>query len=66
MDGFKTFLGIAISAAPMVATLFGFDTSPSFTGDATEIVSAIISVFGAVLAIYGRLVANSSGWFAKT
>lgn len=65
MNGLKTFLGIAITVAPMVATLFGYHTSPSFTGDATEVSAAVVSLVGAALALYGRLVANTPGWFAK-
>ena len=64
-EGFKTFLGIAIAFAPTVATMFGYHTSPSFTGDATQIASAVVALAGSALAVYGRLVAAAPGFFAK-
>lgn len=65
LDGLNTLLGIAIAFAPTAATYFGYQTSPNFTGDATEILAAIVTVIGTVYAIYGRLRASSPGWFAK-
>lgn len=64
-DGAKTILGIVIAFAPSIATLFGFDTSPDFTGDATEIVSAVIALLGSALAIYGRAKAKGPMWFTR-
>lgn len=65
MNGYKTLVGLAIAAIPNIATMFGFDTAPSFQGDATELVSAIIQVGGLLFALYGRLVATVPGWFTR-
>ena len=64
-SGYKTIIGAVIAAIPSIATLFGFETSPDFTGQATEIAGAIVTLLGTVLAIYGRVVAVAPGWFAK-
>ena len=66
MNGYKTLIGAIIAAVPTIATLVGFETSPDFEGDATELVAGIITLAGAAFAIYGRLVATAPGWFSKT
>lgn len=58
LNGYKTFLGLAIAVAPSVATMFGYHTSPNFEGDVTEIVSAVVALIGTAIAIYGRIVAK--------
>jgi len=65
IQGYRTFIGILISAVPTLATFLGFDTAPNFVGDATEIAGAIVTLIGAGVAIYGRLKAETPGWFAK-
>lgn len=65
LSGYKTFLGIAIAAVPTVAQILGFETSPGFAQDATELVEQLLQIAGLALALYGRLTASSPGWFAK-
>lgn len=65
MSGYKTLLGAAIAAVPALAGLLGYDVAPGFSEQANDLISEIITVVGAVLAIYGRLVATVPGWFAK-
>lgn len=65
LSGYKTLIGAVIAALPSVATLFGFETSPDFTGQATEIAGAIVTLVGTAFAVYGRLVAQAPGWFSK-
>lgn len=64
-DGFKRITGIIITLIPPTATLFGFDTSPDFTGDATEILSAVVQAAGIALTVYGIIKAKGSMWFMK-
>lgn len=64
-DGFKRITGLIIMAIPTVLTIFGYDTSPDFVGDATEIVSAFIQVAGIVLTVYGIIKAKGPMWFMK-
>lgn len=65
MNGYRTFIGLAIAAVPNIAALLGFDTAPGFGEQATEITEAIITIIGLGVALYGRLVATAPGWFAK-
>lgn len=65
MDGIKTLLGIALTLAPMVATMFGYDTSPDFQGDASELSAALVVLIGSAIAIYGRVKAKGPTWFQK-
>jgi hypothetical protein len=65
LSGFKTITGVAITVAPIIASLFGYQTSPDFTGEATEMLAALISLLGAGLALYGRAVAKAPLWFSR-
>jgi hypothetical protein len=64
-DGWNTIIGILVAATPIVASFFGYHTSPNFQGDAVEIGSAVVSVIGSVYALYGRVRAAVPGWFAR-
>lgn len=64
-DGFNTIAGLLIALAPTLASGFGYDTSPDFTGDATEILAATVTVIAGIYALYGRITAKAPGWFAK-
>lgn len=64
-SGLKTISGILITIAPLVATMFGYDTSPDFSGDASELISAGVVLVGSALALYGRAVAKAPLWFVK-
>lgn len=64
-EGAKTLIGIIITVAPMIMSMFGYDTAPDFTGNATELSMAILSSAGAILVIYGRVKAQGPMWFTK-
>lgn len=53
-NGTTTISGIALMLAPVVANFFGYDTSPNFEGDASELIAAAITIIGSVVALYGR------------
>jgi len=65
LSGYKTMIGALIAATPALANLMGYSVSGSFAGEASQLVDQIITLVGTVLAVYGRLVAQSPGWFAK-
>jgi hypothetical protein len=65
MNGYKTILGSLIAATPAFANLMGFDVAPGFGEEATAILMDVITIVGVAIAIYGRLVAQAPGWFAK-
>lgn len=64
-EGIKTLAGVLITIAPLAASLFGYDTAPSFSGDASELVAAGVTLLGSALAIYGRIKAKGPMWFQK-
>lgn len=64
-DGAKRLAGMLITLTPTVLTLFGFETSPDFTGDATEIVSGVFTVVGVLVTLYGIIKAKAPMWFQK-
>lgn len=64
-SGYKTLIGLIIASVPTLATFAGFDTSPDFTGQATEFAASIVTIGGLLFALYGRLVAEVPGWFSK-
>jgi hypothetical protein len=65
LSGFKTIIGALIAAMPALAGLFGYDVAPRFGEEATELIEDSIVLAGTIIAIYGRLVAQAPGWFAK-
>ncbi len=65
LSGYKTYIGLLVAAVPTVASLFGYDTSPSFQDDFTHAAEDIVTVAGLIIALYGRLYATAPGWFAK-
>lgn len=65
MTGYKTILGALIAAVPTLAALFGFDVAPGFSEEANAAVTDILTLIGAAIAIYGRLVAQTPGWLIK-
>ena len=65
INGYKTILGAAIALAPIVANWFGFDLSPAFGEQFSSIAMDLITIGGALFAIYGRLVAETPGWLVK-
>lgn len=65
LEGSRTYLGLAIAFAPSVATMFGYETSPNFEGDATELLAALVQLIGTALAVYGRFVAKGPTLFTK-
>jgi hypothetical protein len=65
MNGYKTYVGIAIAAAPTIAHLFGYQVLPAFGEQLPEIVDSIVQLIGLSIALYGRLVATVPGWLAR-
>lgn len=65
LSGLKTYIGILIAIAPSVANLFGYDLAPTFGEEFASLAEEIITLIGAGLAIYGRAVAQTPGWFSK-
>lgn len=65
MNGYKTFIGLAIAAVPTLAHIFGYTVAPGFEQSAGEIVDSIVQLIGLGFALYGRLVATVPGWFSK-
>lgn len=65
LDGLKTILGILITLSPLIGTAMGYETSPDFNGDTTEIASAFVALVGGAITFYGRIVAKAPLWFAK-
>lgn len=53
LEGKKTYTGIAAMLLAFLGQQLGVDL-----GDATEIITAVVTLVGAVLAIYGRLAAK--------
>lgn len=65
MQGYKTYLGLAIALAPTVAHLFGYRVTPELSSQLPDIADTLVQLFGLAFATYGRLVATVPGWFAK-
>lgn len=57
-NGTTTITGILLSLSPLIANMFGYDTSPNFQGDVTELIAAAVSIIGACVATYGRVKAK--------
>lgn len=66
LEGSKTYIGLAIAFAPSIATMFGYQTSPNFEGDATELLSALVQLIGTAIAVYGRFVAKGPTLVTKS
>ncbi len=64
--GIRTILSLLVAAAPTVATMAGFDTSPDFNGDALNIIGAVITIGGAAAGIYFRIISKGPTWFTKS
>ena len=55
MSGYKTIIGALVALIASVATAAGLDI-----GDQEGLVNGIIAIGGAILAIYGRVVAKKN------
>ena len=64
-SGSNTYIGLIVTVAPLVLSLFGFAPTPAFNEQFPNEIAAIVSLIGAVYATYGRLKASTPGWFAK-
>lgn len=64
-SGYKTILGAIIAITPAIASLFGYQVSSEFSEQATQTIFDIVTLIGGAIAIYGRVTAQSKGWFAK-
>lgn len=58
----KTLIGVVIAALPVILGLFGYKVSDaaSFTAGSEEIVTAVITLAGSAVAIWGRLTATKA------
>lgn len=65
LNGKKTYIGIAVAAAPLVAKLFGYEVAPGFDAEATEVLTQLVSAVGLLIAAFGRAKAELPGKFAK-
>ena len=66
LNGYKTYLGLIVAAAPNIASLFGYDTAPGFSEQATALAVELMTILGLAVAAYGRAKAEVPGWFSKT
>lgn len=64
MEGFKTYIGLLISIAPLALSLFGYAPTPAFNEQLPEAIMGVISILGACFAFYGRMKAQTAGWLA--
>jgi hypothetical protein len=65
MEGYRTYIGILVTVAPLALSLFGFTPTPAFNEQFPEAVMGIISLIGAAFATYGRLKAQTAGWLVE-
>ena len=65
MQGYRTILSAVIAAIPALAGLLGFEVAPGFTEEATQTALEIITIAGAIAAVYYRLKATAPGWLVK-
>lgn len=58
----KTVWGAVIAASPAILALFGYRVSDSaaFTSGAEDVVNSVVTLVGAAVAVYGRLVATKN------
>ena len=66
MEGYKTYIGLAVTAAPLILSLFGFTPTPAFNEQFPEAVTGLISIIGVCFAFYGRMKAQTPGWLAPS
>lgn len=64
-NGYKTIIGAIIAITPAIASLFGYQVAPEFSEQATSTIFDFITIAGGAIAIYGRVTAQSKGWFSK-
>lgn len=65
LNGYKTYVGLIITAAPLVAHLFGYQLTESFAGQFAGLADAIFSLIGTAIATYGRAKTEVPGWLAR-
>lgn len=58
MNGFKTYTGIIVAAAPTIASLFGYEMTTEGQGVLSDNLDKILELCGLLYATYGRFVAN--------
>lgn len=61
----KTFVGVAISAVGGFASAFGWDWWGAVSGDITQAVNMVLTLFGTLWAIYGRIKAQGPATVTK-
>ena len=66
LQGYKTFLGIALTVLPIIVQLFGYHLVPGASDAIGAEVDQIVQIIGAVIASYGRLKASTPGYLVKT
>ena len=65
LNGYKTYIGIFVAVAPNLFGLLGYDVTPAFGEEFTEVATQVITLVGALIAVYGRSVAKAEGWLVK-
>ena len=59
MNGFKTYTGIIVAAAPTIVGFFGYDMTSEGQGILSDNLDKIIELCGLLYATYGRLVTKT-------
>ena len=54
LQGKKTYIGIVIAAAPIVAKLLGYDLGDNFGAELEGVINELVSAVGLIIAAYGR------------
>lgn len=64
LNGYKTYTGVLLVIIPVIAKALGYDIGEKFSTEAPQAIDDIIVLVGSLIALYGRLVAQTKGWFA--
>jgi len=56
----KTIWGVIIAALPGILKIFGIDVAPGFSEHAQALIDGGITLFGSLLAFWGRITATKS------
>jgi len=64
-NGMNTYAGLLVAVAPLILGLFGLTPTPSFNEQLPNTIAAVVEILGLVYALYGRMRAQTPGWFVK-
>lgn len=65
LQGKKTFIGAAVVLLPILLKVLGYEVSEAFPVQFSLYAEETIIAIGALVAIYGRIVANGPAWITK-